>query len=389
MSAACGRAEGGSAPPPPVVEVVHVAQRDVPIYREWVATLDGSLNARIQPRVTGYLLAQRTREGTVVRKGEVLFEIDPRPFRAALDQARAELAQRLADAARTARDVERDRPLVEARAVPRSQLENDLQLHRAAVGAVEAARAAVREAELDLGFTQVRSLIDGIVGVTEEQVGNLVTPASVLTTVSQVDPVRAWFAISEEEYLDTTSRLHAAALTSTTSGRPTVPFELLLADGTTYPHRGLFLFVNRQIDSLTGTIRLAATFPNPDYLLRPGQFGRIRTAIRIARNALLVPQRAVRELQGTWQVMVLAPDSTVRVQPVEVGPQVESMWVIERGLHPGQVVIVEGAQKVRPGMKVTARPYRMTAPTNGDRGATTLPLPGASDRRTSRGTNGY
>jgi RND family efflux transporter MFP subunit len=353
---ACRQSKAPPPSSPPVVEVARVLQQDVPVYRDWVAILDGYVNAQIRSSVDGYLVAQNAREGSVVRKNEVLFEIDPRPFRAALDQANGELAARIADANRTARDVERDRPLAEERAIPRNQLENDVQIHRAAVAAVDAARATVRQAELNLGFTHVRSLIDGIVGITEVQIGNLVSPTSVLTTVSQVQPIKAWFAISEQEYLDVADRLHGPALDGG-GGNEDVAFELILTNGSTYPHHGSFLFANRQVDSLTGTIRIATSFPNPDHLLRPGQFGRVRAATRIQRNALLVPARAVSELQGTYQVMVLKPDSTVVVQPVTLGPRVDSLWVVERGLHAGQLVVAEGTQKVHAGVKVAAKPY--------------------------------
>jgi membrane fusion protein (multidrug efflux system) len=354
---------------------VQVLERDVPIHSEWTATLDGDLNAQIRAQVTGYLLSQNAREGSLVRRDEVLFELDPRPFRAALDQANAELGERIADEARAKRDVERDKPLAEARAIPRAQLETDIQVHRAAVAAVEAARANVQAATLNLGFTKVRSLINGIVGITEVQIGNLVTPTSVLTTVSRIDPIKAWFAVSEQEYLDTTNRIHEAALASATSDAPRLGFYITLTDGSQYPHKGSFLFANRQIDSLTGTIRLAASFPNPQFLLRPGQFARLGAVTRVEHGALLVPQRAVGELQGRYQVMVLKADSTVVAQPVDVGVRVDSLWVIERGLKRGQFVIVEGSQKVQPGIKVTARPY-VPAPAvaPGDtRPATTLP----------------
>ncbi|MGH9888698.1 MAG: efflux RND transporter periplasmic adaptor subunit, partial [bacterium] len=226
FAASCKRSDAPPPTPPPVVEVVRVQQRDVPIYREWVATLDGYVNAQIQPRVNGYVIAQRFREGSFVRRNEVLFEIDARPFRAARDQASAELGERVADASRAARDVERDRPLAEARAIPKSQLENDVQIHRAAEAAVEAARAAVRQAELDLGFTEVRALIDGIVGIAEVQVGNLVSPTSVLTTVSQVNPIKAWFAISEQEYLDVADRLRAVTKPGASPDAQSLAFEL-------------------------------------------------------------------------------------------------------------------------------------------------------------------
>ncbi len=365
LLSACRQSKAPAPSAPPVVEVVRVQQRDVPVYREWVATLDGYRNAQIRSSVDGYLVAQRIREGSFVRKGEVLFDIDPRPFQAALDQANGDLTARIADERRTARDVARDRPLAEARAIPQSQLDNDVQLNRAAEAAVESARGAVRQAELNLGFTHVRSLIDGIVGITEVQIGNLVSPASVLTTVSQVEPIKAWFAISESEYLEVADRLHGAVVASADGGSPSrplpLPFELTLTNGSEYHHTGSFLFANRQLDSLTGTLRIAASFPNPARLLRPGQFARIRAATTILRDALLVPQRAVTELQGTYQVMVLKPDSTVTVQPVAVGPRIDSLWVITRGLQRNQLVVVEGTQKAQAGGKVAPKPYVRSA----------------------------
>jgi len=358
---ACRQSKAPPPSAPPVVEVVRVQQRDVPIYREWVATLDGYRNAQIRSSVEGYLIAQRIREGSFVHKGEVLFDIDPRPFQAALEQANGDVAARIADERRTARDVERDRPLAEARAIPRSQLDNDVQLHKAAEAAVETARGAVRQAELNLGFTHVRSLIDGLVGIAEVQTGNLVSPTSVLTTVSQVQPIKAWFAISEQEYLEAAGRLHGEMVESPDGGgdgdNRGLAFELTLTDGSQYPHTGSFLFANRQLDSLTGTLRIATSFPNPARLLRPGQFARIRAATTVQRHALLVPQRAVTELQGTYQVMLLKPDSTVAIQPVTVGPRVDSLWVITRGLQPNDLVVVEGTQKAHTGTKVAPKPY--------------------------------
>lgn len=369
--ASCKQAKTPPPPGRPVVEVVRVVQRDVPIHSEWTATFDGYVNAQIRAQVTGYLLSQHAREGSLVHRDEVLFELDPRPFRATLAAAEADLAQRIADEARAARDVERDRPLVEGRAIPKAQLETDVQVQRAAVAAVEAARANVQSASLNLGFTKIRSLITGIVGITEVQIGNLVTPASVLTTVSQVDPIKAWFSVSEQEYLDTKSRIHDAVLASAVSRTPGLDFSVTLANGSKYPFRGSLLFANRQVDSLTGTMRLAASFPNSRFLLRPGQFARLDAVTRVATGALLVPQRAVGELQGQSQVLVLKPDSTVAVTRVTTGVRVDSLWVIEHGLEPGQTVVVEGAQKVQPGMKVIPRPYvpgRAPTPPNASKG---------------------
>ena len=360
LVAGCGQSEAPAPPPPPRVEVAPVRQQDVPIYREWVATLDGYVNAQIQPQVTGYLLRQDFREGSFVRKDDVLFEIDPRPFEATLDQARAQLAQSEANASKAARDLERDTPLAEARAIPRSQLDNDVQAHRAAVAAVDAARAQVRIAELNLSFTKVLSLIDGIVGITQVQIGNLVTPTSVLTTVSQIEPIKAYFAISEQEYIGAAEQITAAALGTLPAGAR-IPFQLILSDGTTYPHPGSFLIADRQVDPRTGTIRIATVFPNPQRVLRPGQFGRIRAAPEVRRGALLVPQRAVSELQGSYQVAVVGNDSKVSIRAVTVGPRVDSMWVIDKGLRPGERVVAEGTQKVRDGMTVATTPYQPPA----------------------------
>ena len=357
LVASCRQSEPPAPAPPPRVEVTTVEQRDVPIYREWVAVLDGFVNAQIQPQVTGYLLRQDFREGSFVRKGEVLFEIDPRPFQASLDQAEAQLAQSEANESKAARDVERDTPLAEARAIPRSQLDNDIQAHRAAV---EAARAQVRLAELNLGFTKVLSLIDGIVGITQVQIGNLVTPTSVLTTVSQIEPIKAYFSISEQEYLGAAERITAAALGTLPAGAR-IPFQLILSDGTTYPHPGAFQIADRQVDPKTGTIRIATLFPNPQRVLRPGQFGRVRAAPEIRPSALLVPQRAVSELQGTYQVAVVGDDGKVSIRSVTVGPRVDSQWVIERGLRPGERVVAEGTQKVRDGVTVATVPFQPPA----------------------------
>ncbi len=360
LVAGCRQSEAPAPPPPPRVEVAPVRQQDVPIYREWVATLDGYVNAQIQPQVTGYLLRQDFREGSFVRKDDVLFEIDPRPFEATLDQAKAQLAQSEANASKAARDLERDTPLAEARAIPRSQLDNDVQAHRAAVAAVDAARAQVRIAELNLSFTKVLSLIDGIVGITQVQIGNLVTPTSVLTTVSQIEPIKAYFAISEQEYIGAAEQITAAALGTLPAGAR-IPFQLILSDGTTYSHPGSFLIADRQVDPRTGTIRIATVFPNPQRVLRPGQFGRIRAAPEVRRGALLVPQRAVSELQGSYQVAVVGNDSKVSIRAVTVGPRVDSMWVIDKGLRPGERVVAEGTQKVRDGMTVAAVPYQPPA----------------------------
>ena len=359
----CNRSGKQAAAEPPVVEVAPVLQRDVPIYREWVAVLNGYVNADIQARVDGYLIAQKFTEGSLVHKNEVLFEIDPRPFVAALNQARGQLAEAQANAARAERDVERDRPLAAARAIPRQQLETDIELARAAAAAVTAAAAQVQQAELNLGFTKVRSLIDGIVGITQVQIGNLVSATSVLTTVSQVQPMKAFFAITEQEYLQASRRFPGNAEEAFEHHTPLIPFYLKLADGSTYSHTGHFLFADRQVDSLTGTIRVAASFPNPQRVLRPGQFGRVRAALQISRNALLVPQRAVTQLQSVYQLAIVNDSNKVNIRTVLVGPKVDSLWVIERGVHAGELVVVEGVQKVHEGMIVRPVPYYQRPPT--------------------------
>ena len=345
--------------PPPVVAVVKVIQKDVPLQSEWIATLDGFVNADIKPQVNGYLIKQSYTEGMQVRKGDVLFEIDPRTFRAALDQAGAQVDQSDAQLGRARQDLERDRPLADARAIARSQLDNDVQSERAARAATDSARASRRQAQLNLEFTKVRSLVDGIAGLARGQIGDLVGPTTVLTTVSQVDPIKAYVSISEQEYMRFAEAMAPGGqlLPGSPDGEGGGGLQLILGDGNVYPYKGQFVLADRQVDPTTGTIRVLATFPNPRHLLRPGQFGRVRATTRVARGALLVPQRAVTELQGTYQVAVVNPDSTVRVQTVVVGARVDSLWVIQRGVAPGQLVIVEGSQRVHDGMKVVTKPF--------------------------------
>jgi RND family efflux transporter MFP subunit len=352
LPSACRRGEAATPPPPPpAVAVSDVVRRDVPLRTEWVATLDGYVNAKIQPQVTGYLVKQSYHEGTYVKKGDVLFEIDARQFQAALDQARGQKAQAEAQLARSTRDVERDTPLAAARAIPRSQLENDVQVKRAAAAAFASSTAAVKTAELNLEFTKVRSLTDGIAGIAQAQLGDLVGPATLLTTVSRLDPIKAYVALSEREYLQFVGGAGGSATRPFPEGNSSL--DLLLTDGTAYPHPGRFVLADRQVDPTTGTIRVAAAFPNPGNLLRPGQFGRVRATVAVKRGALLVPQRAVSELQGSYQVAVVAADGTVAIRTVKVGARVGTMWVIEDGVSAGERVVAEGLQKVRDGVKVT------------------------------------
>jgi membrane fusion protein (multidrug efflux system) len=335
--------------PAPEVEVVSVVQRDVPIYGEWVATLDGYVNAQIQPQVTGYIVDQTYKEGSFVRKGQILFQIDTRPFQALLDQAKAQLAQAQAQAGKTQLDVDRDTPLAKERAIAESQLDNDIQANLAAKASVKAAEAQVEQAQLNLDFTHVTSLVDGIAGIAQVQIGNLVNPTTALTSVSQVNPIKAYFPISEQEYMHYAARINAHNQQEVPSDAP--PFELILADGTVYPQKGRLLLTNRQVDVTTGSIQLVCAFPNPNNILRPGQFGRVRAAGETRTGALLVPQRAVTELQGTYQVAVVEGDKA-SLLPVKVGERVGTMWIIESGVHPGQLVVVEGLQKVRDGSPV-------------------------------------
>jgi membrane fusion protein (multidrug efflux system) len=340
---------------PPDVAVVDVMQKDVPIYSEWIATLDGYVNAKIQPQVTGYLIKQNYVEGSFVRKGEALFEIDPRPFHAALDQAKAQLAQAEAQLGKAALDVERDTPLAQARAIAQSQLDNDIQAKLGAKASVEAAKAAVEQAQLNLEFTEVRSLVDGIAGIAKGQIGDLVGPSTLLTTVSQVNPIKAYFTVSEQEYLDFNRRFPTEA--SREAERKQLQLELILADGTTYPPKGTIYFADREVNPSTGAIRIAGLFPNPGNILRPGQYGRVRTAIRTKQGALLVPQRAVTELQGSYQVAVVGSDNKVSIRPVKVGERIGLMWIIDEGLKPGERVVAEGVQKVRQGAAVNPKPF--------------------------------
>lgn len=341
---------------PPVVKVAPVIRRDVPIYGQWIATLYGYVNAQIQPQITGYITKQDYREGSLVHKGDVLFEIDPRPFQALLDQAKAQLAQAEAQLGTATLNVKRDIPEAQAQAIPQSQLDNDTQAKLAATAAVAAGKAAVEQAELNLGYSQVRSLIDGVAGIAQVQVGNLVSPMTVLTSVSQMDPIKAYFPISSAEYLRIADRVNRGA-GNLLSRSSRIPLELTVANGQTTTHRGEILFADRQVDPQTGTIQIVGSFPNPGNILRPGQTAEVRAMTEIVRGALLIPQRAVRELQGAYQVAVVQPDNKIEVRTVEVGEKSGSLWVITKGLAAGERVVAEGAQMVRTGMLVTPQPY--------------------------------
>ena len=391
-TAACNTKTVASQPAPPDVEVATVEQRDVPIYSEWIGTLDGMVNAAIRAQVTGYLLSQNYAEGSFVRKGQLLFQIDTRPFDATLDQAKGQLAQakgQLAQAkaqllqaqaqvaqyvatqARIQQDVDKYTPLAKSQAITQQDLDNSVQNNIAAKAqieaskagvetaraqieasnaAVEAAQAAVEAAQVNLGFTHLTSPIDGISGRAQVQVGNLVSPSSgIITTVSTLEPIRAYFTVGEREYLSLTRR--------GASDLAKLQLELILSDGSTYPQKGKFFFADRQVDQNTGALQLTGLFPNPGNRLRPGQYGRVRAAVGASAGALLVPQRAVGELQGGYQVAVLDSANKVSIRTVKVGERIGSMWVVAEGLKPGERVVAEGTQKVRPGIQVNPKPF--------------------------------
>ena len=351
---ACTSTQANPAPPPPTVEVAEIVQKDTPIVSEWVAVLDGYVNAQIQPHVSGYVIKQDYKEGSVVRRGQVLFEIDPRTFKAALDQARAQLEQAEAQLGKAREDVERDKPLAQERAIAQSQLDNDIQSQLGAKASVQAAKALVEQAELNVEFTRVTSLVSGIAGIAQVQIGNLVGANSVLTSVSQVDPIKAYFTVSEREFTDFHRRFPTEA--SVEEQRKRIQLHLVLADGSVYEKTGTIYFADREVNPATGAIRIAGVFPNPNNLLRPGGYGRVRASVNTHQNALLVPQRAVSEVQGSYQVAVVGQDNKVNIRPVTAGERVGNQWIIEGNVKPGERVIVEGVQKVRDGLLVNPRP---------------------------------
>ncbi len=359
----CNRGQATTAMPVPEVEVATVEQRDVPVYSEWVATLDGYVNAQMQPQVSGYIIKQDYKEGSLVHKGEVLFEIDPRPFQATLDRAKGERAQALAQLGKATLDVERDTPLAEGRAIAKSQLDNELQAKLGAQAAVESAKAAVEQAELNLEWTKVTSLVDGIAGIAQVQIGNLVGPSSVLTSVSQLEPIKAYFPISEREYV-LAQKESSAVSTKHTIGFFGNSLKLILTDGRIYPQKGKILLADRQVDPSTGTIRIVAAFPNPGNILRPGQYGRVRVETNLKKGALLLPQSAVAQSQGSYQVAVVGSDHKVSMRAVKPGETVGTMWIIDEGLKPGEQVVVEGLQQLREGTLVTPKPAHLSGEGN-------------------------
>lgn len=378
--AGCQQQRAAMAMPAPDVQVSAVVVKDVPITKEWVGTLDGRVNAQIRAQVSGYLMRQNYTEGSVVRKGQLLFEIDSRPFQAALNlakgslaqaegnlqQARANLAQNKARLGKANLDVKRYTPLAKTKAISQEEVDNAVQSQLEATAAADSsqaaiesakaailsAKAAVENAELNLSFTKIVAPINGIAGLAKAQVGDLIAPTGgELTTVSTVDPIKAYFTVSEQEYLNRDSPLQSAARGTGSK------LELILADGSVYGQKGTFYMADRQVDVGTGTLRIAALFPNPGNFLRPGQYGRIRAVLSTNKNAMLVPQRAITELQGSYQVAVVGHDNTARVRKVKLGDRIGELWVITEGVAPGESVIVEGVQKVRDGVPVHPSPY--------------------------------
>ena len=348
LLSACGKKEAPPVAGPPQVDVVQVIQQDVPVFQEWVAQINGPVNAEITPKVQGYLLKQHYQNGYFVKAGQLLFEIDPRPFQAALDGARADLAAMEANLARTDADVARDTPLAAQNAIPQKQLDNDLASQAAFRARVLANKAAVKNAELNLEWTKIHSPITGIAGVSSSQIGDLVGPSSKMVTVSQVDPIWTYFNISEPVFLHIAPKI-AQVLRGTGSMKnaPFPPVVFIQADGLSYPKKGKIVYVNRQVGTQTGTIQVAAEFPNPEAVLRPGGFGRVRIQTGMLKDALLVPQAAVIEVQSEYQLIVLKPDSKATFRPVKVGERVGTNWIISEGLKPGERVVVQGIQKIQ------------------------------------------
>jgi RND family efflux transporter MFP subunit len=356
----CGK-KAAPPPPPPDVLVVEVKQQDVPIYNEYVGQLDASVNATIQSRVQGYLISQNYKEGQLVKKDDVLFEIDRRPFEAALAQAKAAFLQADASAKQAEMNAQRATDLFQRKVSSEQERDNAIQSAAAARAQAEAQRAAVEQSQLNLDYTTIHAPVDGIAGLVRVQVGDLISAGTTLTTVTKVDPIKCYFTVSEQRFSEYSRRYSDPQ--QRLEHEKELKFELILADGTTYPHTGEWFAADNQVDVRTGSLRVAAAFPNPGNILRPGQFARIRVLSEIKPGALLVPQRAVTELQGTNQVAVVAPDNKVHIQPVKMGRRIDHDWIVEEGLKPGDKVIVEGVQKAREAGVVNPKPWTAPSPT--------------------------
>jgi membrane fusion protein (multidrug efflux system) len=357
----CKEKQEAPAPEPPEVEVTEVTQRDVPVYHEWVAQLNGRTNAQITPRVQGYLLVQNYRNGFFVKKGQLLYEIDPRAFEVAISQAKAQVAVAVANLSNAETNVARDKPLAAQSAIPQKQLDTDLATQAASTAQLDAAKAQLAQAQLNLTWTKVYSPIDGIAGLSTSQIGDLVGTTTVMTTVSQVNPIWAYFNISESDYLTEAQRIYRLI-----SGKKVASpvLEFIQANGDTFPRKGRIVLVNREVASQTGTIQLVAEFPNADAVLRPGGFGRVRFQTGMNDGALLVPQSAVIEVQSMYQVAVVEPGNKAAFRIVKVGDRIGTDWIITEGLKPGDQVIVQGFMKVREGTPVRPKPFVAAAERN-------------------------
>lgn len=356
----CNKEEAAAVTATPLtVQVVPVEQKDVPIYYEWIGTTDGLVNAKIRAQVTGYLLKQHYREGATVKKGDLLFEIDPRKSQAALKQAAGELDRAQAQRIKAEYDVARNEPLAQEGAISQKEFQDSVQTSRAALASVESAAASLDQAKLNLEWTKVVAPIDGVVGVAKAQIGDLVNSSDELTSMSQLDPIRVYFAASEQEYLKFATLVQERYRDKEDPRkiRDDGRIEMVLSNGEVYPHKGWFFLADRQVDAKTGTIRIAALFPNSENVLRPGLYAKIRTPLAVREGALLVSQRAVNETQGRYQIAVVTPENNVEIRPVTVGERVGSQWIIAQGLVPGEQVIVDGLQKLKPGMTVHPVPF--------------------------------
>lgn len=352
ISAGCSSTNEKPAPPPPEVTVTTVVQKDVPVHQEWVGTMAGNIDADIRPKVGGFLISQLYKDGSYVEKGQPLYQLDKRQAQAAVEQAQGDLARAQAALDQANIDVRRYTPLVQQKAVSQAELDKARSAEAAGTAQVSADQAGLDNAKLNLGWTTVTAPISGIAGISKVQIGDLMTPLTTMTTISNVNPIYVDFSITEQDYLrfvrEKTGRAAAANL------------ELILGDGTVYPERGRGLFVNREVNPLTGTIQIRAEFPNPGNVLRPGQYARIRAVTELLKNALLIPQRAVSELQGVYLVGVVAADNTATTKPVQLGPQFGDMWVVNSGLQAGEKIIVDGLQRVKSGMVVAPAPFKDT-----------------------------
>jgi membrane fusion protein, multidrug efflux system len=340
---------------PQEVLVAQVIRQDVPVVREWIGSLDGSVNADVRTRVSGYLVSQNYREGSLVHKKDLLFQIDPSVYEAAVEQAKSALAQAEANQLQSQQTEDRETRLFEQKVESQQNRDNAVQANVAAKAEVEAQKAALRQAQLNLDFTKITAPVTGIAGIANPGIGDLVGPSDSqpLMTMSTVDPIKAYLNISEQDYLKIAKRFGQARA----ADEVPPPAQIILADGTLYGQEGKFSAVDREVDQQTGTIRLVALFPNPDNILRPGGFVRVRVTVRKIPGALLVPQRAVNELQTSYEVAVVGGDDKVEIRSVKVGDRVGTLWVIEEGLKPDDRVVVEGVQKVRDGQVVKPLPW--------------------------------